>query len=377
MLESSMQVSRRDFLAMSALSLGATLLPVVPAQAKIRKLKNGIDISWLPDVEAAGGKFFSASGKQIDPIVLMKQMGITVGRIRVWVNPKDDGATLARAIMLSKRLKAHGLETCIDFHFSDTWADPAHQTIPKNWSTSSITQLKVDVHDYVSQMLNEFIAAQTQPKWVQLGNEVSNGFFWPLGKIDSESTEQWRNFVGLFSTASQALHSKLPATKSILHLDCGGDVNKTRWWLQQAQKHGLNDYDILGLSYYSQWHGSLQNLQNTLQAALSVSQKPILIAETAYPWSTRQFGSDVLDVTKSALTGYPLTTTGQANYVARLQTIMRSLPGNNGVGIWWWEGLSKQVLNTRGNVTWNGGMDNSLLVNPDGYPLPSFKALGT
>ena len=372
-----MQVSRRNFLAMSALSLSSTVLPATSAQAKIRKLKNGIDISWLPNVEAAGGKFFNASGKQIDAIVLMKEMGITVGRIRVWVNPKDDGATVAKAIKLAKRLKAQGLETCIDFHFSDTWADPAHQTIPKNWSSSSIIQLKVDVHNYLSQMLNEFIAEKTQPQWVQLGNEVSNGFLWPLGQINSQSTEQWNNFVGLFSAASQTLRSKLPTAKSILHLDCGGDVNKTRWWLQQSQKYGLTDYDVLGLSYYSQWHGPWQNLQNTLQAAESITQKPILIAETAYPWTTRQFGSDVLDVKKSALTGYPLTTTGQANFVNKLETIMRSLPDNKGIGIWWWDGLSKQVVGARGNITWNGGMDNSLLVSPDGFPLPSLKALGT
>jgi len=375
-----MQISRRNFLSWSALTLGTTLLPAFPvsrAQAKVRKLKNGIDISWLPNVEAAGGKFFTATGKQVDAIALMKQMGITVGRIRVWVNPTSDGATLAQAVKLAKRLKAHGLEICIDFHFSDTWADPAHQAIPRDWSSTSITQLKVDVHDYVSQALNQFIAAKAAPKWVQIGNEVSNGLLWPLGKIDSESSAQWNNFVGLFSAASSALRTKLPTARSILHLDCGGDVNKTRWWLKQAEMHGLTDYDILGLSYYSQWHGPLKNLQDTLTVALSMSQKPILIAETAYPWTTQQFGSDVIDVTKSAVVGCSLTPSGQSTYITQLQTMMRSLPGNNGVGIWWWEGLSRQIVNAQGKTMFNGGMDNSLLVQPDGRPLPSFKALGT
>jgi len=371
-----MQVSRRELLSLAAVSAGVLALPAGSVQAKPRKLKNGIDISWLPDLENAGGKFYTPAGKQIDPILLMKQAGICVGRIRVWVNPTADGATLTKAIKLAKRLKARGMEICIDFHFSDTWADPSHQAIPKSWSASSIEQLKLDVHTYVTDTLRQFVAARVTPQWVQLGNEIANGFLWPLGKIDSEASVQWNNFVGLWTAAVSALRATAPQAKAILHLDCGGDLNKSRWWLGQAKKYGLSDYDIIGLSYYSQWQGPLSNLQSVLTEIARSTSKQVLIAETAYPWTTRTFGADVIDINRAGLAGMPMTPAGQSAYITKLTDMLRSLPSNRGLGLWWWEGLSHQVRSVGGNLVWNGGMDNSLLVNSAGQGLPGLQTLG-
>lgn len=377
MIESSMQVSRREVLSLAALSAGVFALPMNSALAKPRKLKNGIDISWLPDLEKAGGKFFTPEGKQIDPILLMKQAGISVGRIRVWVNPTTDGASLPKAIKLAKRLKARGLEICIDFHFSDIWADPSHQAIPKSWSTSSIEQLKLDLSAYVTDALGQFVAARVSPQWVQLGNEISNGFLWPLGKVDSESSAQWGNFVGLWDAAVRAMRATLPKAKAILHLDCGGDINKVSWWLRQANLYDLSDYDILGLSYYSQWQGPLSNLKSVLSQIALSTNKQVVIAETAYPWTTRAFGSDVIDISRAGLAGLPMTPIGQSAYIAKLTNLLRALPSHRGVGIWWWEGLAHQVRFAGGNIAWTGGMDNSLLVNPAGQALPGLVILGS
>jgi len=371
-----MELNRREFISASAISAALTMLPMNSAQAKIRRLKNGIDISWLPDVEAAGGKFFTSTGSVIDPIRLMKMSGISVGRIRVWVNPEAANGSIHRAIKLAKRLKQQGIEICIDFHFSDTWADPAHQSIPNTWSSESLTQLKTDLSQYISSALYKFRAAKVTPQWVQLGNEISNGFLWPIGKIDSSSPEQWRRFVTLYKSAARALRKASPKSTSILHLDCGGDSDKLQWWFAMAEEYGLRDYDVVGLSYYSQWHGSLTNLRAGLSTAIEVSNKPVLIVETAYPWTVRRFGSDVLDVEKSGLANLPLTEVGQANYVKQLQSIMRTLPNNSGLGIWWWEGLSRQVKADNGNVIWNGGMGNATLVNSTGRSLKSLTELG-
>jgi len=371
-----MELNRREFISVSAISAALTVLPVNPARAKVRKLKNGIDISWLPDVEKVGGKFRTRSGTAVDPIRLMQMSGISVGRIRVWVDPLAANGSITRAIKLAKRLKQHGMEICIDFHFSDTWADPAQQSIPNAWSKNSLLQLKSDVSAYVTTALGLFRAAKVNPHWVQLGNEISNGFLWPLGKIDSESSDQWRNFVDIYQAASDALRIASPKTKSILHLDCGGDQSKLHWWLTKANEFGLNDYDVLGLSYYSQWQGSLASFSGALATAIEISKKPVLIAETAYPWTVKKFGSDVLDVEKSGLANLPLTEAGQAAYVARLQAMIRGLKNNSGLGIWWWEGLSHQVKDLNGALRWNGGMDNSTLVNSSGRALSSLIELG-
>ncbi len=371
-----MELNRREFISASAITAALTVLPINSAQAKIRKLKNGIDISWLPDVEAAGAKFFTGTGSVIDPIRLMKISGISVGRIRVWVNPEGVNGSINRAIKLAKRLKQQGLEICIDFHFSDTWADPAHQSIPSAWSSDSLSQLKTDLSQYISSALYKFRTAKVTPQWVQLGNEISNGFLWPLGKIDSNSAEQWRSFVALYKSATKALRKASPKSQSILHLDCGGDSSKLQWWFSMAEQYGLTDYDVVGLSYYSQWHGSFSNLRAGLSTAVEITGKPVLIVETAYPWTVRKFGDDVLDVEKSGLANLPLTEVGQANYVKQFQSMMRSLPKNAGLGIWWWEGLSRQVRANNGNVIWNGGMGNSTLVDNNGRPLKSLTELG-
>lgn len=371
-----MELNRREFISASTIAAALAVIPVAPGAAKMRKLKNGIDISWLPEVEKVGGKFLTRTGKVIDPIRLMKLSGISVGRIRVWVNPVDANGSISRAIKLAKRLKQQGLEICIDFHFSDTWADPAHQAIPGAWSNTSLTQLKSDVSNYVASALAQFRTAKVSPQWVQLGNEISNGFLWPLGKIDSDSLDQWRRFVALHQSATDALRKASPKSKSILHLDCGGDSDKLRWWLTLASQNGLTDYDVLGLSYYSQWHGSLANLRAGLNTATSISKKPVLVTETAYPWTVQQFGSDVLDVSKSGLPHLPLTENGQAEYVKRLQTMLRAVPKNKGIGIWWWEGLSHQVKDTNGEILWNGGMDNSALVNSSGRALSALLEIG-
>ena len=371
-----MELNRREFISASAIVAALTVLPLGSAQAKLRKLKNGIDISWLPDVEAAGGKFFTRTGSVVDPIRLMKISGISVGRIRVWVAPSDANGSIDRAISLAKRLKQQGMEICLDFHFSDTWADPAHQSIPSSWSSGSLTQLKKDVSAYVGVSLRKFQLAKVIPQWVQLGNEISNGFLWPLGKIDSNDAQQWSAFVAIHQAATGALRKVAPKSKSILHLDCGGDADKLQWWLSMATQFGLTDYDVLGLSYYSQWHGSLAKLQTALATAVNASGKPVLIAETAYPWTVRKFGSDVLDVEKSGLASLPLTEAGQASYVQQLQSIVRALPNNSGLGIWWWEGLSHQVTDVNGNVTWNGGIGNATLVDSTGHPLKSLTELG-
>jgi len=371
-----MELNRREFISASGIAAALTILPMPSTQASIRKLKNGIDISWLPDVEKAGGKFFTSTGSVVDPIRLMKISGISLGRIRVWVNPAAGNGSISRAISLAKRLKQHGLEICLDFHFSDTWADPAHQSTPSTWPTQSLTQLKMQVSAYVDEALRQFNLAKVTPQWVQLGNEISSGFLWPLGKIDSNSPDQWTSFVAVHQAATKALRKAAPKSKSILHLDCGGDAGKLQWWLSKAKQFGLTDYDVLGLSYYSQWHGSLTDLKSAITTAINISSKPVVIAETAYPWTVRKFGSDVLDVEKSALENLPMTEKGQAEYVDRLQSLVRNLPNNSGLGIWWWEGLSYGVTAKNGTKIWGGGMENSALVSPSGKALAALKGLG-
>jgi arabinogalactan endo-1,4-beta-galactosidase len=367
-----MSLSRRSFIATTAGSLVALTTPNWSQAKQARKLSNGVDISWLPDVEAAGGRFLTKAGKEIDGIALLKSNGVRVGRVRVFVNPTTPNGQLSRAISLAKRLKAADMEICVDLHYSDDWADPGSQVVPALWPTN-IADLEVQVIDHTTETLKSFVKAVAPPQWVQIGNEISNGFMWPLGHLNSGTEEGWQNFVTLYNAGDYALREVLPQAKSVLHLDCGGDGDRIRWWLNNTQSRGLAKFDLLGLSYYCQWQGSLEDLSNALRVVTTEFKMPVLIAETAYPWSSQKFGNDVINTDAAQLAGFPQTPDGQRNYVAALERLLRSQPANRGVGFWWWEGLARPVQSSGAATLWNGGMANSTLVDLNGMALPSLQ----
>lgn len=372
-----MSFNRRQALGIFAgavvAGVGESFTPASAAPA--RALKNGVDISWLPDVEKAGAVFTDTKGMKRDPIRLLKEAGVRVGRIRLWVNAADGAHSTADAIKLARRLKSQGLEVCVDLHFSDTWADPAHQTLPAKWQDKSFEDLVVAVEDYTYQTLSAFVAAGVRPQWVQLGNEITNGFLWPHGRINSDSPSQWQAFVALHNAASKSLKRVLPTAKSVVHLDCGGDVSRVRWWLQQAVKYQLTGINVIGLSYYSQWHGSLLQLSRTLDVVAREFRFPVVIAETAYPWTERRFGSDVIDISKARLSGFSLSKAGQAAYVRKLSWMLSRLPAGRGLGLWWWEGLTMQVKSANGTLQRPSVVTNSALVDLYGRENPALREL--
>lgn len=340
-----------------------------------RKLVNGVDISWLPEVEAVGGKFYTRAKKRIAPLELLFKNNLKVGRIRIWVDPEGANGSLQRGLKLAKRLKAQGMQVCIDFHFSDTWADPGHQATPAAWSTTDIDVLSSQVYSYIETTLETFVRNGVTPQWIQLGNEISNGMMWPLGAMNSNDSGQWTRLATLFNTATEAMRSVTPKAKSILHLDCGGDYERVKWWLSQADTYGIAGYDVVGVSFYPQWHGTIADLKRVLEHVAITRGQKVLVAETAYPWTDRTFGSDVIDVSHPPLSGCPYTPAGQVAFVRKLQTILLALPNNRGIGIWWWEGLSTRV-GSGSAIRWNGGMANAALVDTNRVALPSLFALG-
>ena len=369
-----MKLSRRHFLLGSGVLLSSLTSLTELHAIKLRSLSNGADISWLPEVEAAGGKFFDAIGRRIDAISLLKVSGAKVGRVRVFVNPQSENGSLNRAIALAKRLKANKLDVCIDLHFSDTWADPANQTMPAGWS-NEIDKLEKEVFEYTQTTLQTFVLSGVTPQWVQIGNEVAGGFLWPVGKISSGDASQWQNFVRLQNASRRALRAVLPKALSIVHLECGGDHQRVQWWLNNAHAYGLDNNDVIGLSYYSQWNGSLDQLSKTLNVVTSEFKKPVVIVETAYPWTWQRFGNDVIDTEKAPLVGHPLTKYGQKKFVLSLEKLLRQQLGNRGLGLWWWEPMAIKVLDSSGAIIWNGGMANSALFDSQGRVLPALNAL--
>jgi arabinogalactan endo-1,4-beta-galactosidase len=290
----------------------------------------------------------------------MKAAGLRVGRVRVWVDPAAGESRLEHAVSIAKLLKKYGFNFCLDLHYSDTWADPGHQSVPSGWDSSDLDSLTAEVTRYTSMVMRRFAKAGISPTWVQVGNEVTNGFLWPLGRISGNDPAEWERFARLHTAGSSVVRELSPRSRQFIHLDCGGDVERVKWWMEQARTYGVGKVDAIGLSYYAQWHGSLADLQQTVTYVASTLKLKVIIVETAYPWTTRTFGSDFLDPRRNVLLGYPLSRQGQATYVADLKRILARLPMGRGQGVWWWQ----------------NGPGNASVSDQRGNAYPGFNALG-
>ncbi len=321
-------------------SLLGSSATAAPATAPAPALQNGADVSWLPEVERGGSKFYDSKGRKIDPLVLMKQAGLKTARVRLWVQPTDERSSISEVLVLAKRIKKAGLGFVLDFHYSDWWADPGSQTTPAAWQGLNQTQLEQKVGEYTASTLARFARQQTSPQWVQIGNEIANGMLWPTGKLSTWSNEEFKRLTSLLNSASTAVRAASGKSKVMIHLETGGDSAKTSKWLRVALANGLIRPDAIGLSYYSQWGGALSNLEKSISVVVNDFDFAVAIAETAYMNSMTAPTKQVLDSSKAALPGFAISPSGQAAYATKSCALLRAGAGNKSIGVWWWEGFS-------------------------------------
>ncbi len=210
----------------------------------------GADISWITEMEHGGHRFYDVNGKECDGFALMQKYGMNAVRLRVWVDSSEHGGWCSKEDVLAKALRAKrlGMDVMIDFHYSDWWADPSKQDIPEAWKGHSYETLKKDVAAHTAEVLRLLKDNGITPKWVQTGNETSNGFLWPLGQAD-KNPEQ---YAGLFMAGYNAVKDVFPNTSVIVHLDNGHDASLYKWNLDILKKYGAQ-WDIIGMSVYPFW----------------------------------------------------------------------------------------------------------------------------
>lgn len=330
----------------------------------------GSDISSLPKSEAYGGTYRTATGTQADPLAVLKAAGQNYARVKVWVNPADGYHNKARVIALAKRIKAQGMKLLVDFHYSDSWADPGKQTKPAAWAGHSYSQLRTDVYNHTYDVLNALKAQGTTADMVQVGNEINGGMLWNEG-----STANWPQLAGLLNSGYDAVKAVSSSTTVALHLAEGGDLEGTRWWFDNAVANGVR-FDAVGLSYYGYWHGSLHDFQTTLDDTAARYGKPVFVAETAYPFrlDSKDAHENIVDLPGELVPGYPATPAGQTAWMKDVASIVEAVPNGRGLGVFYWE-------STWTAVTGNGwdpadpasgnGWENQALFGYDDRALPA------
>ncbi|MBS1705696.1 MAG: glycosyl hydrolase 53 family protein [Armatimonadetes bacterium] len=329
----------------------------------------GGDISEIPEVEASGGQF-RASGTTKDPLKILKESGWNAVRLRVWNEPKDGYCDMAHTLAMAKRIKAAGLKLMIDFHYSDSWADPAKQNKPAAWAKLDFEQLKSAIRDFSKTTVQALVAQGTPPDVVQPGNEVTNGMLWPDGQLHI-NTDGWAKFMELTKAAIAGIREGAGAAKPkiMIHIDQGGNNSVSRYWFENYFKRG-GEADILGLSYYPFWHGTLDELRANLAFLANTYRKDILIAETAYPHTGWNDQTHKVDEDAVPIPQFKATPEGQAGYLRELRKIGENVPGNRGIGILWW---APTWIARPGHA---GGWNRFTLFDPEsGEALPGIRAL--
>lgn len=334
----------------------------------------GSDVSALPVYEANGALYRDAAGDPGDALEILREAGSNVFRLRLFVDPVHRGIVtndLAYTLRLAKRVRASGAFLLLNLHYSDTWADPSKQFKPKAWEHLSFDELLSQVEEYTHAVMRAFIEADLAPEFVQLGNEITNGMLWPDGLIDyaeADDAEAWDRFAALqhaahrgFRSAFRAAGLELPS--SILHIESTGNLERTRWYLDSAAERDL-PYDLLGFSFYPEWHGSIADLQATLELAAEESDKPIAVVETAYPWKPGERWKTIENL------DWPLTPEGQRRFLEAVDAVVRSLPDERGRGVLWWHPESILVKDLH---AWLGGA--CALFDDEGRLLPAARAI--
>jgi len=365
-----------------SLSTGAVFLAVstaaVPA-AEPGGFIAGVDFSHVALFESQG-KVYRDGGRKFlqDPFALLKDHGITCMRLRLFTSsaeqatkkPYDSINNLDYTVPLAVRVKKAGLQFLLDFHYSDSWADPGKQTKPAAWQDLSFEQLEQRMYEYNRDCIAAFKQAGAMPDFVQVGNEITPGMVWPDGRVGGkfEKPEQWAQLGRLMKAASRGIKEAAgtPAPKIIVHIDRGGDWNTTKWFFDNLARQQV-EFDIIGQSYYPFWHGTLENLRTCLTNAARDYGKPVLVAETAFPWIEKEWDGKPL----KPIVGINPGKEGQVQFIAELAKVVKSVPDGRGIGIFWW-GTEYQPL----PGTNLGGFDGRSFFDNDGNALPALDALG-
>ncbi|MBS1527094.1 MAG: glycosyl hydrolase 53 family protein, partial [Bacteroidetes bacterium] len=240
----------------------------------------GADISFLPELEARGMKF-SDNGTPGDAIQLMKQHGFNYIRLRIFVDPSQPKGyspgkgfcDLAHTEAMAKRIKAAGMKFLLDFHYSDYWADPQQQNKPSAWAGQDFPTLKKSLHDYTVSVMKALKDQGTVPDMVQVGNEINHGMVWPEGAINNLDSLAQLIYAGV--TAVKEVN---PSTAVMLHIALGGQNAEARFFLDNMKARNV-PFDVIGLSYYPRWHGTLDDLKNNMADLAKRYPQQVMVAE--------------------------------------------------------------------------------------------------
>lgn len=304
----------------------------------------GVDISTLEKVEHYGGRFFE-HGEEKDLLDILRGRGVNWVRLRVWNDPVlDEGFNGPEGLVrMARRVKEKGFKLLVDFHYSDHWADPGKQNKPAAWEGLDFPQLKAAVYDFTYDVISKLREAAALPDMVQIGNEIRTGMLWPDGRLGTPPNAYGSDFDRLAALLAEGIRAVHDAAgegnvKIALHLDDGGNNSLYRWWFDQIVQRGVA-FDVIGLSYYPYWHGTLAQLKANMNDISHRYGKDVAVFETAYAFtfSNADGYPNIFGPEQARAAGFPVSVQGQADAVRAVMEAVAQVPGGRGLGVFYWE----------------------------------------
>ncbi len=359
----------------------------------------GMDASCVPALEASGVKFYNYNGQEQDVFQTLAESGVNYIRVRIWNDPFDDqgrgygggNCDLSNAVTIGKRATKYGMKLLVNFHYSDFWADPGKQMVPKAWAGMTLEEKGNALYDYTVSSLNALKAAGVEVGMVQLGNETN-------GAMCGET--KWPNIAALMGEGSRAVREIFPDALVTIHFANPEKAENYASYGNNLDYYGV-DYDVFASSYYPYWHGTLENLTGVLTAINQKFGKKVMVMETSYAYTAEDtdFNGNTIADGGTTVKDYPFTVQGQATHVRNVIDTVAKIPG--GIGVCYWEGTwitvgsnsweenaqkweqfgsgwaSSYAANydpdDAGKYYGGNAVDNQAMFGPDGKPLESLR----
>lgn len=295
----------------------------------------GLDLSFVLNAEKAGRTYYDLDGTEKSPWEIFRSHGYNWGRLMICNEPSYLGQSLEYVLEGAKKLKEHDYRFLLDFMMSDGWANPMSQPTPASLQNMSHKDRVEKFYAYVYNVINTLKTNGVAPDMVQVGNEISNGVFWPDGRVyygeERKAKSNWKELTDYLKAGVKAIREIDPSIEIMLHVDFGGDMEMSDIFFTNMQKYKV-DYDIIGFSFYPWSHGNLMDLRDNLYYTIKKWQKPVVVVETGYYSVPSSYFER-----KGVKAPFPETPEGQKAWFQAVNEIVMAAPDNMGWGVYWWE----------------------------------------
>ncbi|TQL99576.1 arabinogalactan endo-1,4-beta-galactosidase [Actinoallomurus bryophytorum] len=314
-----------------------------PCVGELRALGHGPPIIVGDDLsfavqEAAAGVTYTDRGRVAPPERILAGHGAGYVRLRLWVNPPAGYSDLPSVLAMARRAKAAGMRLLLDPHYSDFWADPQTQSTPQAWAGQDLPALARTVRGYTRDVLDRLRAQGTPADMLQLGNEIRNGMLWPAGSVDWTADTGWDALGTLLRAAADgARDARGPTPRLVAHFDQGGDNAWSRSFYDHLVAQRV-PFDVIGLSYYPFWHGTLSDLRANLNDLAVRYDRDVAVVETQYGWTLDNGDrlGNFLWQASQLVPGYPASPGGQLAFLSDLLSTVAAVPDHHGAGVFYW-----------------------------------------